>query len=80
MLLGGGGEMLVVPLLLPAVSEDEGWQSVSVSSSTQTSGAITSAGGQLRTQHSEDIRSYLNHLFLDIYNHLCIETIEFEQT
>ena len=36
--------MLVVPLLLPAVSEDEGWQSVSVSSSTQTSGGHTSTG------------------------------------
>ena len=58
--------MLVVALLLPAVSEDEGWQSVSVSSSTQTSGGHTSAGGQQRTQHSEDIRSYLNQLFLYI--------------
>ena len=54
--------MWVVALLLPAVSEDEGWQSVRVSSSTQTSGPHTATGGQQNT--ASDIRSDLNQLFL----------------
>ena len=67
--------MLVVPLLLPAVSEDEGWQSVSVSSSTQTSEGHTSQHNT--TQPQILIRSDLNQLFL--WSNLPIERIRLKQ-